>query len=81
MNRYYFTFGQIHAHAILGAEDTLDRNCVGVIEASDYDEARKLAFEWFNGKFHHQYSQEQMDKQPEIMQYYPRGFIGVNCKT
>lgn len=74
MHRAYFTFGQAHVHCVNGK--TLDKDCLGVIEAKDATECRELAFEWFEGRFHNQYNEEPGD---EIMQYYPRGFVYINC--
>ena len=76
MNKYYITFGQIHTHSHNGI--TLDKDCVGIIEAKNEGEARKLAFEWFGPKFMTTYTQEYLDKDPEFMGWFPRGFINLN---
>ncbi len=75
--KVYITFGQIHAHAIPAG--TMDKDCIAVINAAHYAEGRGLAFDWFDGEFHHCYSQEEWDKEGEaILPYYPRGLIEVN---
>ena len=70
----YITFGQIHTHSINGK--TVDKDCVAVINANTHEEGRASAFEWFDGKFHNAYSEEDFD--PSILEYYPRGLIELN---
>lgn len=70
MQKFYVSFGQTHAHAIAGK--TFDRNCIAVITAKDYQEAREIAFEAFGGIFCFIY-----EKEPD-MQFFPRGFINLN---
>ena len=69
----YITFGQIHTHSHNGI--TLDKDCVGEIEAKSYSEARVLAFKWFGGKFGTTYP---ADKIEQIMHHFPRGIIKLN---
>jgi hypothetical protein len=69
----YITFGQIHVHSISGK--TLDKDCVAVFESKDYDEGRKKVFEYFDGKFHNHYTNDNFDE--SIMKYYPRGLIEI----
>lgn len=76
MNKYYITFGQTHTHSHNGK--TLDKDCVGVIKAENESKARELAFEWFDGVFGTTYSQEYLDKNPDFMNWFPRGFIELN---
>lgn len=73
MAKLCVTFGQVHAHRING--HTVDKDCVAVITANTIEEADALAFEWFDGKFHHHIDKEKFDQD---MSYYPRGFIEVN---
>lgn len=74
MKKTYVTFGQDHAHAVAGR--TFDKDCVAVINCVDAEEGRKLAFEYFKGKFCFEYHEEQFDK--SNMHFYPRGYIEVN---
>lgn len=74
MNKTYVTFGQEHAHSVAGR--TFDKDCIAVINCADAEEGRKLAFEYFKGKFCFEYHEEQFDK--SSMHFYPRGYIEVN---
>lgn len=77
MTKVYITFGQIHTHKC--GKYTLDRNCVAVINCSNYEEGQEKAFDWFDGKFHNCYDEEYFNKnENDIMKYYPRGLIEVN---
>lgn len=73
MPKFYFTFGQVHVHSICGK--TLDKDCVAVLEASDYDIARNMAFRMFNDKFHDQYSESDWDE--SLLEYFPRGYVYI----
>jgi len=71
----FFTFGQSHAHSVNGK--TFDKDCVAIIEAESEEDARKLAFEWFdNGRFCFSYPEDRWDESKMI--YFPRGYIPVN---
>jgi hypothetical protein len=72
MNRYYFTFGQAHAHRVGGF--TYDKDVVCVINAYTSAEARKLAFEAFGELWAFEYVAE-----PE-MRFFPRGLKELNPK-
>jgi len=78
--KVYFTFGQIHRHRVNGL--LLDRDCVGVIYAHSHAAARVLAFEWFDGKFHNSYDDQEMppgsDKFKHLMSFFPRGLVHIN---
>lgn len=79
MTKVYITFGQIHAHATNGG--TVDKDTIGIINCTDYEDGHAKAMEWFEGKFHNCYSQEEFAnqiKQHDIMQYFPKGYIEVN---
>uniref|UniRef100_A0A6H1ZS77 Uncharacterized protein n=1 Tax=viral metagenome TaxID=1070528 RepID=A0A6H1ZS77_9ZZZZ len=71
--KVYVTFGQTHTHSINGK--TLDKDCVAVIEAKDYETGRELAFKWFKGIFCSLYSEDDFDM--DMMKWYPCGFISV----
>ena len=72
MKEYYITFGQNHIHHIAGK--TFDCNCVWVIQAENYSEARKIAFELTNWVFCFLY-----DNLDQVgIEYYPRGLIVMN---
>ena len=70
MPKFYITFGQSHAHAFNGK--TLDRNCVGVIDAKDYEGARVFAFQMFGSRWAMMY-----EKIPD-MEFFPRGLISLS---
>lgn len=72
MKEFYITFGQVHVHSHNGL--TLDKNCIGVIKANNYEEARKLSFEWFGDKFFTVY----LELKKEDIAFFPRGFIRLN---
>ena len=67
MKKYYFTFGQSHAHAYSGR--TYDKDCVIEIEAESRDEARNRMFDAFDPKWSMQY-----EALPD-MSYFPRGIV------
>lgn len=73
MNKYYMTLGQSHCHRINGK--TIDKDSVAVIQAEDYESARKFAFlVTENGKFH-----RLLDDINKVgMEYFPRGLIEIN---
>ena len=73
MNKYYITFGQVHAHAIAGI--TYDRDCVAELEAETRQEAHQTAMEIFDGKFHQCVTEKECDE--EFMSYFPRGILKV----
>ena len=73
MNKYYITFGQVHAHAIAGI--TYDRDCVAELEAETRGEAHTMAMEIFDGKFHQCVTEKQCDA--KFMSYFPRGILKV----
>lgn len=72
--KVYITFGQIHTHSINGK--TVDKDCVAAIECETFDQGRKMAMEWFDGKFHESLTVERITE--DLMSYYPRGIIEVN---
>lgn len=74
MSKLMITFGQNHTHRINGK--TLDCDCVGVITADTHEEADRLAFEWFDGKFHQHVPDTHWDD--DSMKYYPRGYVEIN---
>lgn len=74
MKEFYVTFGQGHAHHIAGK--TFDPNCVGVIKASGYIQARNICFKTFGAKFC--FLKANKPTEEDIEQFYPRGFINVN---
>lgn len=72
MNKYYITFGQDHYHRI---NDTFfDKDCVGVIKAKDYWEARQIAFELTNWVFSFIYD----DLEKVKLEYYWRWLREIN---
>ena len=70
MNKYYITFGQVHAHSVNGK--TFDKDCVAEIEAPTQEDAHKAAMRIFNGVFHRCMDAEYIEK---WLKYYPRGII------
>ena len=69
MSKYYFTFGQVHAHSVNGK--TFDKDCVVEIEAEHSEDARATMFEHFGAKWHRRFDS------PPDMSYYPRGVIAL----
>ena len=72
--KFYITFGQIHKKKV-GAI-VFDKDCVGIIEAENQEEARKIAKKKFDNKYCFCYTKDKFNM--EDMQYYPRGFFAVN---
>jgi hypothetical protein len=72
--KVFITFGQLHAHRV--NKVTFDKDSVAVIKCDSYNHGRKLAFEFFDNKFHNCYDEKDFD--PEIMKYFPRGMIKAN---
>lgn len=71
----YVTFGQVHVHSVNGK--TFDKDCVAVIESDSAEQGRKLAFAYFDNKFCFEYPEQYWKE--EKLEYFPRGYIGVNC--
>ena len=65
MNKFYFTFGQAHAHSVGGF--TYDKDVVVVIEAETSNDARQKMFAAFGRKWSMEY-----DQLPD-MKFFPRG--------
>ena len=63
--KFYFTFGQAHAHSVNGR--TFDKDCVVEIEAKNSSEARAKMFDTFGAKWSMQYNDL------PNMDFYPRG--------
>ena len=63
--KYYFTFGQSHAHSVGGF--TYDKDVVVEIEAVGSNTARQIMFDTFGRTWSMQY-----DKCPDLS-YFPRG--------
>lgn len=76
MVNIYTTFGQKHNHFRNGI--ILDKDCVGIIKAENESKARELASAWFGDKFMTTYTQEYLDKNPNFIDWFPRGFITLN---
>lgn len=72
--KVYVTFGQAHIHRV--NDKILDRDSVAVIEAPTHAKGREIAFELFGDKFFTTYPEDAW--RTADIQYYPRGFIGVN---
>jgi hypothetical protein len=68
MKKFYFTFGQSHAHSVGGT--TYDKDCVIEITAENEDEARDKMFDTFGSKWSMAYGET-----PPKMGYFPRGII------
>ncbi len=73
MPKTYITFGQEHAHRV--NNETLDKDCVAVIECTDCQNGREKAFEYFGPKFCFSYFDDEFDV--KSMKYFPRGFINI----
>ncbi len=70
----YVTFGQNHTHTI--GEKVFNKDCVAIIECTNAEQGRELAFKYFGNKFCFEYPEEYFDF--TSMKYFPRGFIAVN---
>jgi len=70
MEKYYFTFGQNHSHAIGGI--TYDKDCVIEIEAESENVARDKMFETFGDRWSMAYNEK-----PD-MSFFPRGIFIIN---
>ena len=71
----YVTFGFDHVHSIGG--ETIDKDCVAVIESESAERGRELAFEIFERKFCMEYPEDHWDDS-KMSRYYSRGYIKVN---
>jgi len=67
LKKFYFSFGQNHAHAYGGR--TFDKDCIVVIEAKQSEDARAQMFSAFGNKWSMQY-----DLLPD-MSFFPRGLM------
>ena len=74
MAKTYVTLGQNHMHRINGK--VIDKDCVAVIECSDAQEGRKIAFELFGPQWCFEYHESQW--KASNLKYFPRGYIEVN---
>ena len=71
MANFYITFGQDHRHEI--GNIVFDKDCVAIIQAEDYNQARHKALVLFGPKFSFQYGEDDWDH--DNMKYYPRGYL------
>ena len=69
----YVTFGYGHAHSINGK--TLDKDTVAVINHTEEESGREIAFELFGPKFCFEYPEENWDESK--MSYFPKGYVEV----
>ena len=69
INKYYFTFGQIHVRSVNGK--TFDKDCVVEIEAKSENQARDIMFDTFDTKWFTSH-----DEIPD-MSYFPRGIMTI----
>ena len=69
----YITFGFDHAHRVNGK--TLDHDCVAVINHTEEEDGRAIAFELFGPKFCMEYSEKYWDESK--LSYFPRGYVTV----
>jgi hypothetical protein len=71
MKEWYISFGQVHRHVING--HVLDKDCLALIRAENWNEMRKKANRYFKGYFFTDY---EADSFPwEDMMYFSRGVI------
>jgi len=78
VNKYYVTFGQVHAHRV--NDYTFDKDSVAVIQAKDFADGRKIAFELFSNKWAFFYTEDDIEKDDNFMKFYPRGQHPANFK-
>lgn len=74
MPKTYVTFGQSHTHTVNG--NTLDKNCIAIIECVNEEDGRAKALEFFDSKFCMEYYETRFNIND--LDYYPRGLIKVN---
>ena len=76
--KYYVTMGQEHRHVVRNTgrhhdeDQFVDKDCVAVIEAGDYELARILTFATFGHKWSFMYRWEDWNHEEES-KYYPNG--------
>jgi hypothetical protein len=73
MKNHYVTFGQNHTHRVNGK--TLDCDTVAVFKADNYQEGRRIAFEYFGDKFFTDYHNTAW--QEDDLKYFPKGYIYI----
>ena len=73
MNKFFFTFGQVHVHRY--GDVTLDCDSVVQINADDEGAAREKMVECFGMKWGFSYDEERMNE--SLKKYYPRGVVLV----
>ena len=78
MNKYYVTFGQVRAHRVNGY--TFDKDSVAVIRAENFADGRKIAFELFDVKWSFFYTEVDLARDKDFMEYFPRGQHPANFK-
>ena len=74
MKKFYFTFGQIHAHSV--DDRTFDKNSVVEIEAINNEVARKIMFDTFGQTWSMDYGET-----PPDMSFFSRGIIPLRKET
>lgn len=70
--KIYVTFGQVHAHHVNG--QTLDKDCVAVLEAESHERGRALAWDLFGPQFFTTYAEDQWQEERQLA-FYPRGYV------
>lgn len=72
LTKIFLTFGQSHVHHWKG--ETLDKDCVVVMDAPSENEAREVLMKLFQRKFCTTYDEKTWRKM-DCMEHYPRGYI------
>lgn len=70
MNTYYITFGQVHAHKIMGVG--LDKDTVLRVKAKNWTQAHGLAFALFGRRFGTVYDENDLN-----LGYFPKGIVDL----
>ena len=69
----YISFGKIHKHNVGGV--IFDRNCIGVLESNDDEDAIKIILNIFGNKLSTIYHEKDWDD--KNMKFYERGYISI----
>ena len=74
------TFGQAHSHII--GDKFFDKDCIALIESDGADQAREIAFDYFDNKwcfiYHDNHAESFRKTLENIEKHFPRGIVNLN---
>jgi hypothetical protein len=73
MAKHFVTFGQSHAHTVMGKK--LNKDTVACFNAANAAEGRDKAFEYFGDKFFTDYHGDEF--KIETLHYFPEGIVEI----